>query len=84
MPPVISWSNELIDTDRLAEAVQLLEWNAHQHPASSAAHLALADAYRKAGQKKSAAASYHSALEEDPTNFEARRKLSDLENEPPP
>jgi len=53
--------------------------NVQVYPDSSGAYESLGEAYGKAGQKEMAIGSYKKALEKDPGNEEAKKKLKELE-----
>jgi len=74
-----SWSDELIAENHFPEAISLLKLNVKIDPESAAAHLELAEAYLKSGQKQLALESYQKALERDPGNEEIKQKLRDLQ-----
>ena len=76
---VNSWAQELMGGNHLPEAIALLKLNVQVYPDSSGAYESLGEAYGKAGQKEMAIGSYKKALEKDPGNEEAKKKLKELE-----
>jgi tetratricopeptide (TPR) repeat protein len=76
---VNAWSQELIGDNHLPEAINLLKLNVVMYPDSSGAYESLGEAYGRAGQKELAIGSYQKALEKDPGNEEAKKKLKELE-----
>jgi len=71
---------QLLYGDRRREdAVKILLLNTTEHPESSNAFDSLAEAYQVMGDKVSARKSYEIALQRDPRNFHARRKLETLQ-----
>lgn len=79
-----SWSQELISDDHFMEAIALLKLNTQIHPALSNVYDDLAEAYLKSGQKQSAVESFKKALEKDPADEEALKKLKELGASGPP
>jgi tetratricopeptide (TPR) repeat protein len=73
------WGEELADEGHLTEAIELLDFNAHIFPESTAALTYLAEAYRLSGQKKLAIDSYLRALQKDPLNVDAMLQLTLLD-----
>lgn len=76
-----SWSEELLAADHVPEAVTLLAINARFHPDSAMAHLNLGKGRAFAGDERQAVDCYRKALEIDPRNPDARRRLRALEGE---
>ena len=76
---VNAWSQELIGDNHLPEAINLLKLNVEMYPDSSGAYESLGEAYARAGQKELAIGSYQKALEKDPGNEEAKKKLKELD-----
>ncbi len=76
---VSAWSQELVGDNHLPEAIDLLKLTVVMYPDSSGAYESLGEAYGKAGQKELAIVSYRKALEKDPANEEAKKKLKELE-----
>jgi dienelactone hydrolase len=74
-----SWSSELLGGNHLPEAIDLLKLNVQMYPESSGAYESLGEAYWKAGQKELAIGSYKKALEKDPGNQDAKKKLKESE-----
>jgi tetratricopeptide (TPR) repeat protein len=75
---VNAWAEELLDVERLVEAIGLLKINVRMYPDSSDAYTSLGRAYEKSGQIEVAIQSYQRAVELDSTNSDARMKVSDL------
>jgi tetratricopeptide (TPR) repeat protein len=69
----------LIRMDSLRDAVAILELNAHSYPSSSDAYYALADAYRRHGDRELAVRNYRKSLELNPKNTRAARWLERLD-----
>jgi tetratricopeptide (TPR) repeat protein len=63
-----SWSDELIESNHLAEARRLLELNVAVHPDSSDALLRLGELYHKTNRRQPAIDAFRAALEKDPNN----------------
>lgn len=76
--PVIEVARRLGSAGKSADAVALLEMNAELHPESPNADMALADAYRAAGDRPRAIERYRRVLERQPNNQQARRRLEEL------
>lgn len=60
---------QLIDSNRVADAVQLFELNLKYYPLSDKANVALANAYFKDGKDKNAADLYRKASKINPSNY---------------
>ena len=71
----------LMDKGRVDDAIRILKLNVEQYPESSRAYDSLADAYLKAGQKEQAIQASKKALELDPKNRNAERRLKELGSE---
>jgi tetratricopeptide (TPR) repeat protein len=71
----------LMDKGRFEDAILILKLNVEQYPASSRAYDSLAEAYLKAGQKEQAIQASRKALELDPKNRNAERRLKELGSE---
>lgn len=63
---------------KTADAVALLEMSAGFHPNSAAVDVQLADLHRARGERDRAIVRYRMALEKDPDNRQARRRLDEL------
>ena len=68
----------LLARNRPDDAVRIFELNVQQNPNSSFAYSALGDAYAAVGKKDQAIQSYEKALQLEPRNQEADRKLREL------
>jgi CubicO group peptidase (beta-lactamase class C family) len=71
----------LLRHDRTADAVEMLKLNVEAYPKSANPYDSLGEAYRKAGQRELALASYRKALELDPTFASAAQAIKELEQE---
>lgn len=80
--PVNDLARRLAAQGKTAEAAALLEMNSELHPASAAIDVQLGDVYRARGERDKAAVRYRMALEKQPNNQMARRRLDEL-NAPP-
>lgn len=69
----------LVQWRRPTEALAFLELNAKEHPASSRAHVNLAEAYQRNQQNELAVAHYRQALSIKPDQADIKEKLSTLE-----
>jgi dienelactone hydrolase len=76
------WATELEGDGHVAESVEVLKLNVVMYPESGNAWETLGEAQEKAGRKADAAESYQKALEKDPENMDAKRKLKALEAVP--
>jgi tetratricopeptide (TPR) repeat protein len=74
-----SWGDQLSSDNHPSEAIAILSLNVSQYPDSSDAYGHLAEAYARAGQKQQAIDNFHKALEKNPDNEEAKKKLAELE-----
>jgi dienelactone hydrolase len=74
-----SWGDDLSSDSHPAEAIAILTLNVSQYPDSSDAYGHLAETYAKAGQKQQAIDNFHKALEKNPDNEEAKKRLAELE-----
>lgn len=77
------FSQQLAAAGKTAEAIAFLKVNAEAYPKSPVIPFLLGEAYLKAGDKTAAAASYRKALEANPDNPVAKKRLSELEPTPP-
>jgi dienelactone hydrolase len=77
------WGDDLTDDGHLPEAIAILQLNVSLYPDSSDAFGHLGGAYAKAGQKQLAIDNYKKALEKNPQNEEAKKKLKELVNSNP-
>ncbi len=76
--PVNELARKLAAGGKRAEAIALLEMNGQLHPASADIDVQLADIYRAAGDREKAIVYYRTALEKQPSNQNARRRLDEL------
>lgn len=76
--PVNELARRLAATGKTAEAVALLEMNAGFHPNSAAIDVQLGDVHRARGEREKAIVRYRMALEKQPNNQQARRRLDEL------
>lgn len=74
-----AWAEQLVDDDRLSEAIALLRLCVTLHPDSSSAHASLARVRQMRGEHVAAIEGYRTALAGNRVNPEAYRKLRDLE-----
>jgi tetratricopeptide (TPR) repeat protein len=72
-------ARRLTDADRPSDAVAILQLNAEFNPQSSPVQMFMGDAFAKSGDKEKAAACYRKALELNPQNEAAKRRLAELE-----
>jgi dienelactone hydrolase len=77
------WGDTLASDNHLPESIAILALNVSLYPDSSDACAHLGGAYAKAGQKQQAIETYRKALEKNPDNDEARKRLEDLEKPTP-
>jgi hypothetical protein len=82
--PINDLARRLAMEGKTAEAAALLEMNSEFHPASAGVDVQLADVYRTRGERDKAIVRYRMALEKQPNNQNARRRLSELTGEPMP
>lgn len=68
----------LLQENKLEDAVVFLQLNVGQNPEDSDAYVGLGDAYRKAGKNDLAIQNYKRALELEPQNRDASRRLEEL------
>jgi CubicO group peptidase (beta-lactamase class C family) len=73
----------LLGHGRAADAIEIFKLNVEAYPGSANPHDSLGEAYRKAGQRDLALASYRKALELEPTSPSAARAIKELEQERP-
>jgi hypothetical protein len=71
-------------TGKTAEAIALLEMNAEFFPSSAAIDLALGDLHRARGERDQAIVRYRTALQKQPGNQQAQRRLNELTGTPAP
>jgi hypothetical protein len=74
-----SWSDELMDDDKVHEAITLLKLGVQMYPESSGLYLSLGDAYARSGQSRLAVDCFRKSIEKDSDNGAAKKKLMDLE-----
>jgi len=68
----------LMRDNRTADALAMLELNAELYPKSAMVQVLTGEAQMQAGDKEKAAAAYRQALELDPKNETATKRLSEL------
>ncbi|MEO6804595.1 MAG: dienelactone hydrolase family protein [Edaphobacter sp.] len=73
-----SWAISLSDESHLSEAISVLKLEVHIYPDSGDAYDDLGQVYLLAGQKQLSIESYKKSLEKDPSNEDAKQKLSEL------
>jgi tetratricopeptide (TPR) repeat protein len=67
-----------------ADAIALLEMSGEFHPNSAGVDFQLGELYRAAGERDKAIARYRMALQKNPQNQQARRRLHELTGTTPP
>jgi tetratricopeptide (TPR) repeat protein len=77
--PMIAWAEQLVDSNRLPEAIKLLSLCVIMRPESSAAHASLARVRQLMGERAAAIEGYRKALAGNRVNPDASRRLRDLE-----
>jgi hypothetical protein len=82
--PVNEVARRLTGQEKLAEAAALLEMNSELHPESAAIDVQLGDVYRLRGDREHAIERFRRALEKQPANQTARRRLTELGAPPSP
>ena len=73
------WGERLISENHLPEAIAILAFNVSLYADASDAYQHLGGAYAKAGEKQLAIDNYHKALEKNPGNEDAKKRLAELE-----
>jgi hypothetical protein len=76
--PVNDLARRLAAQGKTADALKLLDMNAELHPASAAIDLEFGDIYRASGDREKALTHYRAALEKQPNNPQARRRVQEL------
>jgi tetratricopeptide (TPR) repeat protein len=76
--PVGDLAGRLAEQGKTADAIALLEMNQEFHPASAGIDVQLGDVYLRTGDREKAATYYRAALEKQPNNPMARRRLQEL------
>lgn len=71
----------LLQTNKLAEAIEILKLNVEMYPQSANAYDSLGEAYMTRGDKDLAIANYKKSLELNPQNANATAKLASLTGE---
>ena len=66
------------DPNRIKDAIELMQMNASNFPASALVHETLGDTYLKAGDTKNASLSFQKALQSDPSNKNVQQKLKSI------
>ncbi len=69
------------DPDRIKDAIELLQLNASNYPASSTVQETLGDTYIKAGDTKNALASYQKAMHLEPSNKNLPIKIKNIQQQ---
>jgi tetratricopeptide (TPR) repeat protein len=82
--PVADVARRLAAQGKSADAEALLVMNGELHPESAAIDLQMGDLYRARGDREHAAERYRRALEKQPNNAMARRRLEELAGAAPP
>jgi cytosine/adenosine deaminase-related metal-dependent hydrolase len=72
---------ELVQNEKLKDAIEILKLGITIYPESASAHQALGIAYQLDGQKKLAVQSFEKVLELEPNNHHAKEMLTSLMNE---
>jgi CubicO group peptidase (beta-lactamase class C family) len=70
---------DLLDKDRVADAITIFKLNAEEYPKSANVYDSLGEAYTKAGNKRLAIEAYKHSLELDSKNQDAIDRLKELE-----
>jgi hypothetical protein len=81
--PVNEVARRLAGQGKTAEALALLQMNGELHPESGGIDVQAGDVYRAMGDRERAAASYRRALEKQPNNPMAQRRLNELDGQAP-
>jgi tetratricopeptide (TPR) repeat protein len=76
--PMNDLARRLAAAGKNAQAVTILEMNSEIHPNSAAIDVQLGDVYRTMGEREKAIVRYRLALEKQPNNQNARRRLDEL------
>lgn len=74
-----SWAEELVDSNHVHEAIHLLNLLAQIYPSSSTVFECLGDIYLRCGQQEKAIDNYRTALDKNPMNAGARRRIRQLD-----
>lgn len=69
----------LLNSSKIAEAIEVFRFNAEVHPESFNVYDSLAEAYMKNGDNEKALANYRKSLELNPNNENAKEKLKELQ-----
>ncbi|MCW3108288.1 MAG: hypothetical protein JWQ09_2794, partial [Segetibacter sp.] len=69
------------DPNRMKDAIELLQMNAVNYPASPIVHETLGDTYVKAGDTINALISFQKALQLDPSNKTVPQKIKDIQHQ---
>jgi len=79
-PVIVTLAYQYVNTpDKLNDAIDLLEMNIKNHPASYISYAVLGDAYLKKSDKKKAIVAYKKAIELNPKDEDSKKKLKSLE-----
>ena len=76
--PMNDLARRLAAARKFPEAVAILEMNSEFHPNSAGIDVQLGDVYRTMGERERAIVRYRMALEKQPNNQNARRRLDEL------
>jgi lipopolysaccharide biosynthesis regulator YciM len=76
--PINELAGRLAASGKTDEAITLLQMNQEFHPASAAIDVQLGDIYRLRGERDRALTYYRTALEKQPDNPVARRRLQEM------
>lgn len=82
--PLNDLARRLAAQGKTAEAATLLEMNSEFHPSSAAVDVQLGDVYRARGERDKALVRYRMALEKQPNNPMARRRIEELTGQAQP
>ncbi len=74
------WGGSLIADHHLSEGTEILKLNVAMYPDSSNAYESLGEAYAESGEKDKAIENYKKALEKNPDNANAKKRLEELQH----
>jgi predicted alpha/beta superfamily hydrolase len=69
------------DSNRIKDAIELLQWNANNYPSSAIVQESLGDTFIKAGKNEDGKSAYQKGLELEPTNARLRKKMENSNRE---
>jgi tetratricopeptide (TPR) repeat protein len=81
--PLNRVATELLEKNKLPEALALLKLNVEFHQESAWSELLMGDVYSKSGMKEDALLHYRKSSELDPEDVFAKKKIEELTAEPP-